>query len=139
MRERAILDAGPLVDLLKKDEGDHAWAIALMSEIPPPYYTCEAVLTEASHLVLRLAGGPQRVLDLVSRGVIIVHFRLQDEAGPVHELMRRYADVPMSLADACLVRMAEQHEDSVIITTDSDFRIYRRNGRHAIPLLTPQR
>src|ERR1017187_1472008 len=110
-----------------------------MSEIPPPYYTCEAVMAEASHLVRRVAGGPQRVIDLVSRGVVVVPFRLQDEAGLIQELMGRYADVPMSLADACLVRMTEQHEESVNVTTDSDFRIYRRNGRQEIPLLTPQR
>lgn len=52
--------------------------------------------------------------------------------------MRRYADVPMSLADACLVRMSELSDDASVLTLDSDFRIYRRLGRQAIPLLTPR-
>ena len=49
----------------------------------------------------------------------------------------RYADQPMSLADACLVRLSELHPDAYILTLDSDFRIYRRNGRSQIPALLP--
>jgi predicted nucleic acid-binding protein len=52
-------------------------------------------------------------------------------------LMEKYADVPMSLADACLVRMSEAASDAVILTTDRDFRIYRRHGRQVVPCLTP--
>ena len=51
--------------------------------------------------------------------------------------MEKYADVPMSLADACLVRMTEILSDPVVLTTDSDFRIYRRHGRHVVPCITP--
>ncbi len=51
--------------------------------------------------------------------------------------MQRYADQPMSFADACLVRMTELHPDSMLITLDGDFRVYRRHGRQAIPLATP--
>lgn len=64
-------------------------------------------------------------------------FELADELDRVLNLMQKYADVPMSLADACLVRMTETLADPVILTTDTDFRIYRRHGRHVVPCVTP--
>jgi antitoxin (DNA-binding transcriptional repressor) of toxin-antitoxin stability system len=54
-------------------------------------------------------------------------------------LMQTYQDVPMSLAHACLARLSEKIRDSVVITLDSDFLIYRRNRREKIPLLLPPR
>ena len=56
----------------------------------------------------------------------------------VIRLLQKYADVPMSLADACLVRMTEVYSDPVLLTTDSDFRIYRRHGRQTIPSVMPR-
>jgi predicted nucleic acid-binding protein len=55
----------------------------------------------------------------------------------VLKLLRKYADVPMSLADACLVRMTETFSDSMVLTTDSDFRVYRRHSRQIIPSVMP--
>jgi len=66
-----------------------------------------------------------------------VAFRLEPESESVAALMRRYADLPMSLADACLVRMSELNRDCRVLTTDSDFKLYRRFGRQVIPLLCP--
>lgn len=51
--------------------------------------------------------------------------------------MKKYADTPMSFADACLVRMTELHDDAVIATLDSDFRVYRRNGEPQIAIVIP--
>jgi predicted nucleic acid-binding protein len=76
-------------------------------------------------------------MEFVRRGLIEIPFRLQTEISRVQELMKQYSDVPISLADACLVCIAEQHRDSVIVTTDRDFRIYRKHGRQAIPVLMP--
>ncbi|PYN91643.1 MAG: hypothetical protein DMD91_33840 [Candidatus Rokuibacteriota bacterium] len=64
-------------------------------------------------------------------------FDLADELDRVLDLVRKYANVPMSLADACLVRMSEMLSDPVILTTDADFRIYRRHGRQVVPCMTP--
>lgn len=91
---------------------------------------------EAAHL-LRRARGEQTLLELVRRGLVTTSFRLTDELSRVAKLMARYENVPMSLADACLVRMAEQHDDSAIMTLDSDFRIYRKNGRQVISTIMP--
>jgi predicted nucleic acid-binding protein len=63
---------------------------------------------------------------------------LSAEVKAVKALMKKYSNVPMSLADACLVRMSEQIENAVIFTTDSDFHIYRKNGKKKIDLIIPE-
>jgi hypothetical protein len=94
-------------------------------------------LAEASYLAQRTHGGVQAVLELFERGVVRLAFSLGEHFTPVASFMQRYANVPMSLADACLVRMAELVPDCVVVTLDSDFHIYRRHGRQKIPLLIP--
>ena len=139
MTPRVLVDTGPLVALLDHQDGRHAWAIESLGALRAPLLTCEAVLSETAHLVRHVrGGGGAAVMGLLRQELVVVAFRLQDEADAVFRLMRRYADVPMSIADACLVRMSEVSADSVLATLDSDFRIYRRNGRQVIPLLTPR-
>jgi predicted nucleic acid-binding protein len=70
---------------------------------------------------------------LLRRGAVVCAFRLDESAGEVLDLMEKYIDVPMSLADACLVRMTETLSDPALLTTDADFRIYRRLGRQTVP------
>jgi predicted nucleic acid-binding protein len=79
------------------------------------------------------------VLELIRRGILNVAFELEDEVERLLELQRTYADVPMSLADACLVRMAERCDRARVATLDSDFHVYRKHGRRRIPLLSPER
>jgi predicted nucleic acid-binding protein len=138
VRRTILLDTGPLVAYLSRKDRYHAWAVQHLSQVEPPLTTCEAVLSEACFLLQSQRGGPEAVLDLVDRRVVIVSFNLQKEAVPVKTLLRRYADVPMALADACLVRLTELHSNAVLLTLDSDFRIYRRNGRSVIPTLMPE-
>lgn len=76
-------------------------------------------------------------MDLVNRGVNQTPFRLEDEVQSIMSLIGRYSDVPMSLADACMVRMAERHAQSTVLTLDEDFLIYRKNDRRVIPVLIP--
>ena len=134
---RVILDTGPLVALLNRRDRYHGWAADQWSRIGPPLFTCEAVLAEACFLVQPFAGGQAAILDLVRRGVLDLSFRLADETKAVSRLLNKYRDAPMSLADGCLVRMAELHAEGAVMTLDSDFRFYRKNGRHVIPALTP--
>ncbi len=137
MRGRVLVDTGPLVAFLNRPDRRHAWAKRPLAEIQPPLLTCEAVLSEACFLVRSLEGGAVAVMKLVSSGAVTVPFRLDGEIGPVAKLLRKYSDVPMSLADACLVRMAEQVADSGILTLDTDFRVYRKHGRQVIPTILP--
>jgi predicted nucleic acid-binding protein len=85
-----------------------------------------------------IPGGADALYTLLQRGIIKLPFSLANELAETTRLIRRYRDVPISLADACLIRMAELEEDAVVFTTDSDFRIYRRNGRQVIPLVMPE-
>ena len=103
--------------------------------LPWPWLSCEAALTEAFHL-LGEKGAP-RLKDLLRSGAIVLSFDLGDQLAPVLGLMDKYADVPMSLADACLVRMSETVRDPVVLTTDTDFKIYRRHSRQVVPCLLP--
>jgi predicted nucleic acid-binding protein len=134
-----IVDTGPIVALLNSRDEFHDWARTAMDVIEPPMLTCEPVLAEASHLVRKLRGGPQAVLDLVARGVLTVPFRVDAELLALRTLLARYASTPMSLADACLVRMAETRPRAAVLTLDSNFRVYRRSGRLSIPVIMPDR
>ncbi|HOA62670.1 MAG TPA: PIN domain-containing protein [Verrucomicrobiota bacterium] len=132
-----MLDTGPLVAFLNRNDWWHDWAKAQMGALPPPLFTCEPVLTEACFLIQRNGGQPADVLKKLQAGVIEVALEIDTEASALETLMRRYEDTPMSLADACLVRLSELHSDCLVFTLDKDFRRYRRHGRQVIPLLAP--
>jgi predicted nucleic acid-binding protein len=137
LRKQVILDTGPLVALLNERDHFHDWAKTLWAEIEPPLLTCEAVIAEACFLMRKIAAGSAVVVEMIRRGAVAPVFSLSDESATVARLMKRYSDVPIALADACLVRMSELYGDSEILTVDSDFRIYRRHGRRVIPTLMP--
>ena len=139
MTESILVDAGPLIALLNATDEHHTWAGEHFGRLEPPLLTCEAVLSEAQFLLTRQGADPLDILEMVSRGAIKVAFRLENEVGRLLKLQRAYRNLPMSLADACLVRMAELQELPRVFTTDSHFAIYRRNDRQLIPLLAPAR
>jgi len=74
---------------------------------------------------------------MIERGVVQVAMNLRDEITSIRALFQRYNNVPASVADACLIRLAELHDPSRVLTLDGDFRIYRRHGRKTIALITP--
>jgi predicted nucleic acid-binding protein len=107
--------------------------------LSPPLLTCEPVLTEAAFLLKREGGDTDALFALLERGVIRLGMQMDQEQADLRTLMRRYRDRPMSLADACLVRMAERYADGQVFTFDNDFLVYRRHGNKVIPLLTPEK
>lgn len=133
-----ILDTGPLVALLDGRDSWHDWAREQFARIEPPLMTCEPVLTEAAHLLARAGLGPPTITSLLRRGLFEVPFRIDEHSSSIAKLLLKYADVPISLADACLVRMSELLDDSTVLTLDSDFTVYRRHGRQQIPLIYPR-
>ena len=137
MRERVILDTGPLVAFINGRDRYHKWAMMQWAEMNPPLLTCEAVLSEACYLLRSLDGGNKAVLELLQRKVLDIPFRLVEYVSQIAWLLKKYADIPMSLADACLVRMTELYPDSPVLTLDTDFNIYRRNKHNVIPTLSP--
>jgi predicted nucleic acid-binding protein len=137
MKRQVILDTGPLVAFLNGRDRHHEWAMLQWAQIDPPLLTCEAVLSEACFVLRGIEGGQEAVLELLRRGVVHVAFRLNEHVNQITWLLRKYQDVPMSLADACMVRMSELHADSPVLTLDDDFRIYRKNKREIISMLSP--
>jgi predicted nucleic acid-binding protein len=136
MAGNVIVDAGFLVALIAERDSQHEWAVRQARSFPPPWSTCEAALSEALYLLG--SGGAPSLHALLRRGALIIAFNLVQNLAPVLKLIEKYSDVPMSLADACLVRMTETLADPVVLTTDADFRVYRRHSRQVVPCVTPQ-
>jgi predicted nucleic acid-binding protein len=135
MVRNVLVDAGFLVALLSRRDSHHQWAVTQAPGHAPPWRTCEAVLSEAIHLLG--ARGTPGLSGLLRRRALTAAFNLDNDMEPVLKLLQKYADVPMSLADACLVRMTETLPDPLIPTTDSDFRVYRRHSRQTVPCVMP--
>ena len=135
--QKVILDTGPLVAYLNKNDRYHEWTIAQFETMIPPLLTCEAVLSESCFLLRHYQKGAVNVMNLIERELLAIPFRLGDEFSAIKALLDKYKNIPMSLADGCLVRMAEQIANSVIFTLDSDFKHYRKNGRKVIPTIMP--
>jgi len=138
VRRKIILDTGPLVSLLNFRDSFHDWAKAQLAAIEPPLLSCEAVISEACFLLRGSPGGPRSVLELINRGVVEIPFRLSEQSESVMRLLTRYSSVPMDLADASLVRMAELSSTSIVLTLDSDFHVYRKHGRQIVPTIMPE-
>ena len=137
MKQHYAIDTGPVVALLNAREQHHAWTTARIKEHTAPFVTCEAVVSEALHLLEQTERGVDRLLALLERGFLRLDFSLEEQLPASAKLLRRYTNLPISLADACLVRMTELDEQLGIFTLDRDFLVYRKNSRQTIPLLLP--
>ncbi|CAN5129548.1 hypothetical protein BH24PSE2_BH24PSE2_23040 [soil metagenome] len=131
----ALLDTGVIVALLDRDERYHSQCVDVVSGIVGPLATCEAVIAEACYLLRRAPGAPEAIIKNVANGVFQTPIRLVDRANAVEKLLRKYHDVPMDLADACLVDLADQVNTGQILTLDRDFEIYRWRSRRKFDLL----
>lgn len=137
MIKPTIADAGAIVALIDQDDDFHVWAKEQAALLPAPYLTCEAVITEAVHLLKHVSGGAKQVLFLLESGALQIDFTLSAEVSGIADLNEKYKNLPMDLADACLVRLCEMRENSIVFTIDGDFTIYRKNGKQTIPLIIP--
>ncbi len=137
MAQLVLLDAGPLVAVLDKREQWHAWAVAQMSKVQPPLLTCEAVITEACFLLQQHPSALRQLHQWAAQGLI--KLLPLPEGGPVSTFasMQRYANVPMSFADASLLLHAESLPQTRIFTLDKDFTIYRHADGSPPILLAP--
>ncbi len=132
-----LIDTGPLVSFLGSGLRHHAWTVEQWKRLRPPLLTCEPVFTEAAFLLKRAGRDIDALFALLERGVIRMALAVQEEQADLRALMHRYRNRPMSLADACLVRLSEIHLTGEVFTLDPDFRIYRRHGNKVIPVLMP--
>ncbi len=139
MKEGVLIDTGPLVAFLNSRDRYHGWVLEQWNNIRPPLATCEAVLSEACFLLKNSPGAVDSIMEMIQRKVISAPFRLEENIQPIKKLLTKYQSVPVSLADACLVRMSEIYPESLILTLDSDFKLYRKQGRQIIPLIIPNK
>lgn len=131
-----LLDTGPLVALLSENDANHVRARRLLAECLPPFRCCEAVVAEACFLMRRVdAAGPAEVIALGRRGLYTVAISVEEHWTNIEALLRKYSDQRISLADACLIRCAEVHEEPRILTFDADFEVYKwaRNRKFELP------
>ena len=124
MTGEVIADTVAIVGFLSESDQWHKSAFSHFKRLPKPFYTCEAVITESCFLLRDSINGEKQVLDLITNDILRIDFSISSEADRLNVLMHKYKSVPMSLADACLVRMSEIH-DAPIFTFDADFEMYR--------------
>ncbi len=139
MARHVLVDTGPVVALLDRRDRQHEWAKREIARLHDPLLTCEAVISEVFFLLSGVQRGTTTFVGLLRDGLVRVSpkFSFRDQHAQVLRHLERYGSVPMSFADACLVRMSELDRDSIVFTTDRDFLTYRRNRRQAIPLISP--
>lgn len=137
MADPVVLDAGPLVAFINRGDQYHEWACRWVRHLNCELLTCDAVVSETFFLVQHNPVGITTLLSYLDEGIVLLDFNLGAHLSSVTALMRNYRDIPMALADACLVRMSELHSHCRVFTLDSDFQRYRRHGRQTIPLIHP--
>ncbi len=130
---KGIADTGFLVAFANRGDSHHDWAVEVARKVTEPLLTCEAVLAETTfHL-----GDAALVLKMIEHGLVRLAFEAGEHLPQLKDLAKRYADRSPDFADLCLVRMSELYPKHLVITVDSDFLVYRRNKREAIPLISP--
>lgn len=120
-----LLDTGVIVALLDGSEKLHKACAAAVQEIEAPLITCEAVIAESCYLLRNLAGASEAVVENVAAGIFQIPFQLSQEAAAVKQVLRKYRDRRIDLADACLIHLADEFGTGDILTLDGDFSIYR--------------
>ena len=120
-----LLDTGVIVALLDRDERFHQACAETIRGLESPLVTCEAVITESCYLLRGLPGAPEAVIENVVAGIFQLPFQLSREAAAVKQVLRKFRDRGIDLADACLIRLADEFETADILTLDKDFQIYR--------------
>jgi uncharacterized protein len=130
-----LLDTGVIVALLDRSERHHSLCADAVHESAAPLITCEAVIAESCYLLRTLPGAPEAVIENVDAGIFQVAFQLSREAAGVRQILRKYRDREIDLADACLIRLAEDFGTGDILTLDRDFAVYRWGRNKAFRML----
>jgi predicted nucleic acid-binding protein len=130
-----LLDTGVIVALLDRSERFHQTAASIVQGLRQPLVTCEAVLAEACYLLRNLTGAPEAVIENVEKGIFQIPLPLHRSAGAVRRILKKYRDMHIDLADACLIALAEELKTAEILTLDSDFKVYRWRTKQPFQLL----
>ena len=134
-----LIDSGAIIAYIDRRDEHHKWIEDQMAILKPPFYTCESVISESCFILTEKGLDVSGIFTLLERGALIVSFELQREHQFVALLLKKYRNLPMDVADACLVTMAENEPRASVLTTDGDFLIYRKSNRQIIPCLMPEK
>lgn len=130
-----LLDAGPIVALLDRSDHFHNVAHQALQEVQGPLVTCEAVISESCYLLRSVRGAAEAIVENVARGFFQIPFQLSSETFEIQRILRKYRDINIGFADACLICMAEGLATASILTLDADFRVYRLGRNKPFDLL----
>ena len=130
-----LLDTGVIVALLDRSERLHDACAEVVREIEAPLITCEAVIAESCYLLRNLTGASEAIIENVGAGIFQIPFQLSREAAGVKQVLRKYRDRRIDLADACLIRLADEFGTADILTLDNDFAVYRWGRNRAFRML----
>jgi|AntRauTorcE11897_2_1112592.scaffolds.fasta_scaffold00548_8 predicted nucleic acid-binding protein len=134
-----LVDTGPLYAFFNKRDQWNWWVGKTLGEYEPPLYTCESVISETIFLLQRSSLEIRGLMELIARGHLVVQpaFTSKNDQNRIQQILTNYQNLPASFADACIVRMAEVHNSTQIMTFDSDFTIYRKSGGEPLNLISP--
>jgi uncharacterized protein len=133
-----LLDTGFIAALLDRSESWHPACARTVQELEAPLITCEAVIAESCYLLRNLRGAAEAVMENVSAGIFQIPFQLSQEIAGVLQVFRKYRDRKIDLADACLIRLADEFGTADILTLDRDFTIYRWGKNRPFRVLPSQ-
>lgn len=120
-----LVDTGPLVAILDRDDPDHGRCSQAFRQIRPPLLTTWSVMTEAMYLVAFSRRAQDGLLEMIQRGAVAIVLLTAQDVPRLRVLMEKYRDTPMDFADATLVRVAERDGIANVLTLDKDFAVYR--------------
>ena len=130
-----LVDASALIALLDRDDAAHERCVETLKGIRDPLVTVWPALTEAMHLLADTPRGPDALCDMVTDGALTLIQRDAPDLGRMKQLMQKYRDLPMDVADAALVCAAERERLTRIVTFDRHFEIYRLPRRARFTVL----
>lgn len=133
-----LIDTGPLVAFLSRKDSYYEWADRQFQIHPFPFFTCQPVLTETAYFLQKEGVPLDGLYKLLKTGIVEIQLNFESQLDSIFQLTMKYKDQPMDLADACLVRMAELHPQSKILTIDSDFTIYRKHRNQVLDVIMPE-
>jgi hypothetical protein len=133
----ALVDTSFLVAVYNKSDFHHTRCMRVHDVLDQPMATCEPVIAESSHLLQKVSGAADAILASVEEGVLEIPFKLNESAGRVQTILKKYRDTPADFADACLIAMADELDTGDILTLDRDFAHYRWRRTRAFHLLIP--
>ena len=131
----ALIDTGCIVALLDRSEKHHQFCVDLVNSLNVQWITCEAVIAESCYLLRSIKGACDAILANIEEGIFQLPFQLSTASSSIRKLMKKYQDVPVDFADACLIHLAEELKVPEIMTLDKDFYIYRWGRNHSFDFL----